>query len=178
MLKQRFEDAITLAEFVEGAQVNQELWRAMTKRAQVPAELLSRLEPLPQPRYLLVLLEDWCGDAVNTVPVLDRLASEVVGLELRVLERDQNQDLMDAHLSGTSRSIPVVMVLDQEFREIGWWGSRPEALQTWVDSEEAQALSAQDRYREIRRWYARDHGRTTLAEVVALINRPANARAA
>lgn len=35
-----------------------------------------------------------------------------------------------------------------------------------------------DRYREIRRWYARDQGRSTFDEVAALIERPASVRAA
>lgn len=169
MLKDRWASGLTLEDFVERAEVNRDLWRTMRRHARVPAELAERLRDLAAPRYLLVLLEDWCGDAVNTVPVLDRLAAEVPGLELRVLRRDENPDLMDEHLSGRARAIPVVMVLDEHFRELGWWGSRPAPLQGWYDSAEARALDRADRYREIRRWYARDRGRTTLAEVAALL---------
>lgn len=130
-----------------------------------------RLQSLPADRHLLVLAEDWCGDAFSTVPFIARLAEAVPQLDLRILERDQNLDLMDAHLSGTARAIPVVIVLDEQYRELGWWGSRPEPLQRWVKSEEAQQLSKEDRYRQIRLWYARDQGRTTLEEIAELLER-------
>jgi hypothetical protein len=164
---------MTLDEFIGKAEANQELWLGMRRRARAPADLAERLRSLPARRHLLVLTEDWCGDAVNTVPYLACLAEAVPQLDLRVLERDENLDLMDAHLTGTARAIPVAIVLDEEYRELGWWGSRPEPLQHWVKSEEAQQLGKEDRYREVRRWYARDQGRTTLEEITQLLERTA-----
>lgn len=175
-LRDRFLAAETLAEFIDRAEANQELWAAVARRARVAEEIIHRLGKLPAPRYLLALSEDWCGDAVNTLPFVARLTEEVPQLEFRVLERDSNLDLMDAHLSGTSRAIPVVIVLDEHYRELGWWGSRPEPLQRWVMSEEAQRLEKEDRYREVRRWYARDQGRTALEEIARLLERTARTR--
>jgi hypothetical protein len=97
-----------------------------------------------------------------------RLAELAPNVDLRVLARDENLDLMDAHLTGTSRAIPVVIVLDGEFNERGWWGSRPAPLQQWVMGP-GKALEKDARYREIRSWYARDKGRTTLEEVVRVM---------
>jgi hypothetical protein len=42
---------------------------------------------------------------------------------------------------------------------------------------EGQKLDKTERYRETRRWYARDHGRTTLDEVVSMLERGAAERA-
>ena len=117
--------------------------------------------------HLVALAEDWCGDAVNTVPVVARLAEEA-GWELRVFGRDANPDLMEAHLTnGRSRSIPVVIVYDGEFHEVGWWGPRPEEIQEWV-LDEGMALSSPDRYKVVRRWYAKDRGKTTLGELLEI----------
>lgn len=178
MTRERYEAAPTLDEFVEGARTNAELWRSIHRRARAPEDLVARAAALPAGRHLLVLLEDWCGDAVNTVPVLARLAEAAPRLDLRVLPRDENPDLMDAHLTGASRSIPVVVVLDESYAELGWWGPRPAELQAWVVSEEAQRLSKEERYREVRRWYARDRGRSTLTEILDLLERTAVPRAA
>jgi hypothetical protein len=169
--RERYESGATIEQFIAGAESNQDLWRSVYARASVPEELALRARQLPA-RHLLVLAEDWCGDAVNTVPVLARLAEAVHGLDLRILGRDANPDLMDRHLSHGARAIPVVMVLDEEFRELGWWGSRPEPLQAWVRTE-GQALDKGARYREVRRWYARDRGRTTLEEVIGLMDQTA-----
>ena len=109
---------------------------------------------------------------MNTVPVVARLAERCANLDLRVLGRDANPDLMDAHLTGSSRSIPVIIVLDEAFVERVWWGPRPTVLQRWV-SGQGQLLEKTTRYREARTWYARDRGRTTLEEVVSMLERAA-----
>ena len=84
---------------------------------------------------------------------------------------------MDAHLSpGGARAIPVVMVLDEEFEEQGWWGSRPAPLQRWFE-EEGRAIPKEARYPLVRQWYARDRGYTTAAEMVALLEQAAGVAA-
>ena len=174
-LEARWTGAQTFREFLEGAQKNRELWIDVARLARVRDALVERASAIPGRWHLLALVEDWCGDAVNTVPYVERLAELAPNLELRVLGRDANPDLMDAHLScphGTSRAIPVVMVLDDEFVERGWWGSRPSPLQRWVERE-GLAKDKDERYRHGRSWYARDRGETTLTEIVALIERAA-----
>ena len=171
-LHERYARAETLDAYIARAEHHRDFWRTMRARAVVPGEVVDRARGLPAPRHLLVLLEDWCGDAVNTIPFVAALVDAVPTLELRVLARDGNPDLMDARLTGGSRSIPVVMVLDEHFAEVGWWGPRPAELQRWAMSPDARAMDAADRYREIRRWYARDHGRSTLVELLALLERP------
>jgi hypothetical protein len=151
---------------------NVDLWAALWKHARVDEDFVRRVTALPGVWHLLVLSEDWCGDAVNTVPVVARLAERSPNIDLRVLGRDDNPDLMDAHLTGSSRSIPVVIALDESFQERGWWGPRPTVLQHWV-SGQGQLLEKTARYREARIWYARDQGRTTLEEVVSMLERAA-----
>ena len=151
---------------------NADLWAAVWRRAEVGDEYVRRVEALGGSWHLLVLSEDWCGDAVNTVPVMAKLAELAPNVDLRLLARDENLDLMDAHLTDRSRSIPCVIALDAEYRERGWWGPRPTVLQHWVVGD-GQAMEGKERYRETRMWYARDRGRTTLEEVVSLLERSA-----
>jgi hypothetical protein len=172
MLRTRFLAAPTFADYAAAAQKNQELWQSFYRLARVPEGVAARVAELPGRWHLLVLSEDWCGDAVNTVPLIAKLADGAPNVELRVLARDANPDLMDAHLTSGTRSIPVVIVLDEEFAEHGWWGPRPGPLQQWFLTE-ARELPKAERYPRIRQWYARDRGLTTLEEVVALLERAA-----
>lgn len=81
---------------------------------------------LPQPLNVVVITEDWCGDAIANVPVLGRLAAESGKLNLRVFLRDQNPDIMDQYLNGgVHRSIPVFVFFDSDFRELAHWIERP-----------------------------------------------------
>jgi hypothetical protein len=171
-MRERYLAAPEFEQMLATVEKNADLWAGIWRRAVVPDEYLQRVTALRGAWHLLALSEDWCGDAVNTLPVVAKLAELAPNLDLRVLARDQNLDLMDAHLTGTSRSIPVVMVLDDEFVEHGWWGSRPAMLQRWVLGP-GQQLDKDARYKEVRAWYARDHGRTTLEEVVSLLERAA-----
>ncbi len=165
-LDARWEQAITFEEFLPTAQKNAALWQSVWDRVRLPDDLVERAAALPSAWHLLVLSEDWCGDAVNIVPVLARFADAVPTVDLRLLSRDAHLDLMDAHLTnGTSRSIPVVILLDEDFVEQGWWGPRPTDLQKWV-LEEGLKMDSEERYKIVRRFYARDKGRTTLEEIV------------
>jgi hypothetical protein len=170
--RDRFESAATFEQYLDSVVKNRELWREVHDRARLPEDMLEEARRVPGRWHLVALSEDWCGDAVNTLPIIARLAADA-GWDMRVMSRDENPDLMDAHLTdGRSRSIPVVIVYDEEFREVGWWGPRPGEIQSWVMSE-GLAMPSPERYKVIRRWYALDRGRTTLTELLDLFPRAA-----
>lgn len=170
--RDRFESAATFEQYLESVMKNRELWRGVYERVQLPEDTIEEARRVPGSWHLVALSEDWCGDAVNTLPVIARLAAEA-GWDMRVMGRDDNLDIMDAHLTnGRSRSIPIVIVYDEQFREVGWWGPRPGEIQSWVMSE-GLAMPSPERYKVVRRWYARDRGRTTLTELLDLFPRAA-----
>src|SRR4051812_48793499 len=70
------------------------LWQGIYKLARVP-DWARSVVPAGVHRKLLVIAEDWCGDASNTVPIIARFAEQVPGLELRVIMRDKYPDVMD-----------------------------------------------------------------------------------
>lgn len=177
-LRKRYCAAKPYADFLRDVEANADLWQALTRRAHVPPELVERIRALGTRWHQLVLAEDWCGDAVNTLPVFAKLADLAENLDLRVLSRDATPDLMKAHLAPTgAQAIPVVMVLDADFVERAWWGTRPAELQRWVGSA-GLAVPKEERHREVRRWYARDRGVTALRELAALLERATTLRMA
>ena len=172
MNKERFEAAPTFEQYLENVEKNRDLWHAVYDRVRLPDEIVADARAVPGGWHLVALSEDWCGDAVNTLPVVARVAEEA-SWDFRVFGRDDNLDLMDAHLTnGRSRSIPVVIVYDEDFNEVGWWGPRPGEIQSWVMGE-GLSLSSPERYKVIRRWYAKDRGRTTLREILDIFSRAA-----
>ncbi|HEU5040699.1 MAG TPA: thioredoxin family protein [Gemmatimonadales bacterium] len=149
--------------FVAASGTHRALWEGIYRIARLPE--WSSGVALPGTRRLLVIAEDWCGDAVNTVPILARLADATPGLELRIIQRDANPAVMDRYLTNGSRSIPIVIALDEEFRELGHWGPRPNELQAWVMANRT-TLPKAELYPKVRTWYARDRGETTVREVL------------
>jgi thioredoxin family protein len=155
--------ALSYEQFVAAAAPEHRgLWEAIG-RLHTPNDLTLGYA-LPTGTRLLVIAADWCGDAVNTIPALANWA-RTKGTELRLIDRDTWPQVMDHYLTGTSRSIPVVILLDPEFRELGHWGPRPSELQAWVMVHKT-TMEKGERYKEVRRWYAKDRGATTIREVI------------
>lgn len=169
-LRDRFFGGSTFSDLLARPKDNGELWAMIYRLAKLGPDAARRAGNLRGKWHILVINEDWCGDSVSILPYIARLEECCDNIDVRIIGRDANRDLMDAHLTGTSRSIPVAIVYDTEFRERGWWGPRPGPLQKWVMSE-GLALPKPDRYRHIRAWYARDRGETVVAELVNIMER-------
>ena len=169
LLAERFAAGSTFEELLSRSKGNSDLWNSIYRRAALDEDAVRRARAIQHRFHFLVLNEDWCGDSVNILPYVARLAEASDHLEMRILSRDKNLDLMSAHLTGgKSRSIPIVIVYDSLFNERGWWGPRPAPLQRWLLAE-GLALPKPDRYPLIRAWYARDKGRTIVSELLSIV---------
>jgi hypothetical protein len=164
-MRDRFQKAETFREFLDSVQVHQNLWYQIYERARLPQEALDAAGWISGRWHFLVLAEDWCGDAVHILPYLARLEETFPQFRLRILSRDENPALMNSHLTNGTRSIPVIMVLDEEFQEVAWWGPRPQPLQE-LFLREIKPLPKEEPFPIIRAWFARDRGRTTLREIL------------
>jgi len=160
--------ALTYEAFVRQSTEHRALWSGVYRLARIPDWALARACELGVPFQLLVIAEDWCGDASNTIPYVAKLGHLAHCLEMRIVRRDEHPEVMDHYLTGTARAIPIVIVLDAQFREVGHWGSRPAQLQAWV-MEARRTTPKEQLYPQIRRWYAKDKGVSTLREVLALL---------
>jgi hypothetical protein len=84
---------------------------------------------LAQPLQVLVLSEDWCGDCTDNLPILNRIAEESGKLDVRILSRDENLDVMDRYLkNGEFRSIPLILFLDAAGEVVGAFTERPDSV--------------------------------------------------
>lgn len=124
--RDRFEQGMTYDEYKTQMTRNRDRLEENERTVALTPEDVQFFRELPQPLHVLVLTEDWCGDALANVPILGRLAAESGKLNLRLFLRDQNLDIMDQYLKdGTHRSIPTFVFFDQDFRELGHWIERP-----------------------------------------------------
>ena len=164
--RELWEHALPNERFVAESEQHRGLSEGIYKDKRVPEWAFQSVPPGTR-RRLLVIAEDWCGDASSTIPIVARFADTVPGMELRLIRRDEYPELMDRYLTNGSRSIPIVIVLDESFQELGHWGPRPAALQAWVLENRPKVPKA-ELYPQVRKWYARDRGETTLREVLAV----------
>jgi hypothetical protein len=127
--RERFEQGMTYDQYKGQMTRNQDRFSTNERRLTLDAADVAAFKALPAPLNVLVIAEDWCGDVVNNLPILGRVAAESGTLNLRVFLRDQNLDLIDQYLrEGKFRSIPVFVFFDAEFRELGRFIERPDSV--------------------------------------------------
>lgn len=74
---------------------------------------------------ILAICEPWCGDVQRQLPILARMCEENENLDLRIVNRDENLELMERYLTNGALGIPVFVFFNQEFVEVGNWKARP-----------------------------------------------------
>ncbi|WP_066390997.1 thioredoxin family protein [Neobacillus mesonae] len=133
-----FQKGMTVDEYIIGMTRNKEEMQSIYEQFTLKDDDRSKLEALKgKGLRVIVLSEDWCGDALLNNPVLLRVA-EGADIDVRFLLRDQNLELMDQYLTnGTSRAIPIFVFIDQDGNEIGVWGPRAPEMQALVEKERA-----------------------------------------
>jgi hypothetical protein len=126
---ERFAQGMTYDAYKAQMTRNQERFAANERRLELDAADLAAFQALREPLNVLVLAEDWCGDVIDNLPVLGRIAAASGTLDLRIFPRDQNLDLMDQYLNqGQFRSIPAMVFFDSQFNEIGRFIERPASV--------------------------------------------------
>lgn len=176
--RKQYESGIRYEDFRRSVEKHEGLWDGVYDHLEIPIDAVKRLEELPGRRHVLVLAEDWCGDAASLVPVIAKLIDAVPSMvDMRILTRDDHLEIMDRYLSHGGRSIPVAVVFDDDMQELGWWGPRPAPAQA-LFRERIQAFRAgdledkgQDVYRPLLRWYREDRGRHTIDELLTILER-------
>ncbi len=176
-LESLWRSARPFGEWIMGVNARQDLWRDVRRRAAVSDELAVRARAAGRLRLLVVAAYS-CSDSANSLPYLERLAALAPNLEVRVAEPTAGRWVMDAHRTPDRRAAtPTLVVLDEGFRERGCWIERPADLQRWFIGT-GQALPIEQFRRDKQAWYDGDAGRSTLREIVEVLEAAAAGRAA
>jgi hypothetical protein len=155
---------------LEYSRLNVARMNRLDKTTELIPELKEVVEEINTPQTWLVLTEGWCGDAAQIVPVFDKIAKLNLNIELKFLLRDENLELMEQYLTnGRSRSIPKLIVADENFEELFNWGPRPKLLQEMFYHMKANAINNDTIKEEMHRWYAHDKTITTQKEILELL---------
>ena len=121
----------------------------------------------------LVITESWCGDAAHVLPVMNKVAELNPNINLRIVLRDDNEGLMNLFLSNGSKSIPKLIMIDAEnFEVLDVYGPRPSLATKMVEDYKAAHKVLTPEFKEdLQRWYNKDKGKTTIADLTELLKK-------
>lgn len=140
----------------------------LDRKFKLNEDLSSAINSSDKPRKWLLITEHWCGDASQINPIINRIAQESKGkIDLRFIYRDANEELIDAHLTdGRSRSIPILIELDEEHNVLKTYGPRPHEAQVLVQG----LLANKESYNiPLHTWYAKDKQRSLQSDFVEFL---------
>jgi Thioredoxin len=124
--RERFQQGMTFQQYLDQMGTNKETFTKFLSEIAIRPEDKEAIAKLGKKLNVMVITEDWCGDALYNVPVLAKLVEGSPNVELRVFLRDKNPDLMDQYLNqGLYRSIPVFAFFDENMNEVARLIERP-----------------------------------------------------
>lgn len=164
--------AIQEESLVEYSKLNQRRMKRWEKTLKITDEAEAFFKNYDQKMLWLVVSEGWCGDAAHGLPVLNALAELNPHIELKIVLRDSEDDLINQFLTNGAKSIPKLIMLKEENLEvIETWGPRPStAAKLTADyKQEFGQLDASFK-EDLQRWYNQDKGQTTIEDLQALLS--------
>jgi len=141
--KERFKQGMTFQQYLDQMNTNKDRLMQQLAEVRVRPEDKAVFSNRTDKLNVLVITEDWCGDAMTNFPVLAKMVEGAANVEMRVFLRDQNPDLMDRYLNqGIFRSIPVFAFFDDQMRELARFIERPPVVTEYMEKKQLELRRA------------------------------------
>ena len=152
--------------------LNDRRMKRLDKTIKISEETIQEFQKVKRPQTWLVLTEGWCGDAAQSLPILNKIASDTANIDLKIVLRDENLDLMDLFLTNGGRSIPKLIVLDKDNNVLDFWGPRPTiATKMVTDYKEKNGILDPQFKQDLQVWYNKDKGKSVQEDFVNLVTK-------
>ncbi|AXG73475.1 thioredoxin family protein [Flavobacterium arcticum] len=153
--------------------LNEVRMKRLDKTIKLTPDVVEKLKAIKDNYVFLVISEGWCGDAAQLLPVMEKMASENDLIDLRIVLRDENSELMDGFLTNGGRAIPKLILVDAKDNTVlGNWGPRPEGGTKLIkDAKEKFGVINEETKTELQKWYLHDKGISAMQEITALLEK-------
>jgi hypothetical protein len=158
--------------YMDYTKLNQQRMKRLDKTIKVNEDSKARISSISYKMTWLVLTENWCGDAAQTIPVINKLAILNPNISLKIIQRDEHLELMECFLTNGSRSIPKLLAIDPVSYDVLWtWGSRPSEATQLADEYKKEHGELTPQFKEkLQVWYNKDKGKNTVSDLMHLLS--------
>jgi hypothetical protein len=156
----------------EYTQLNNARMRRLDKTLKLSEDAIETFKNFKTKQTWIVLTESWCGDAAQSIPAMNIVANLAPAIDLKLLLRDDNLALMDAFLTNGGRSIPKLILFDNETQKVlGDWGPRPtKAAKMVADYKAEHGTLTPEFKKDLQVWYTKDKGQNIFEDLALLIS--------
>lgn len=164
-----FASGKTFSEWLDGGQpARAETMAAALAEQGLEAPLQHLLGSLAKPVHVVAIAEDWCGDVVRHVPVLERIAQANPKIQTRYVSRAQHPDVFVRFLTNGGEAIPKFIFLSDAFVECGNWGPMTEVCRRIIARGKACGDAAGAR-QKVGQLYAADANKFEVARELVVL---------
>jgi hypothetical protein len=159
-------------ELTHYSSLNDTRMNRLEKTLVVPEEIAAKLKELNGEYIWLVISEGWCGDAAQLLPIFDKMVTESDGrIEMKIVLRDENEELMNLFLTNKAKSIPKLIVINKETSgALAHWGPRPKgAADLIANYKKENGVLDEKAKTDLQLWYLHDKGLTTQLEIIDMM---------
>jgi len=162
---------------ITNTRLNVQRMNRLDKTISVIPELTTLIEGFERKCIWLIIAEAWCSDCAQIIPIINKIAEASDHIELKIVLRDENPELMDRYLTNGGKAIPILICIDKgTMRVICIWGPRPKPAQELMVKHKANPVKEfSEVQKEIQLWYTNDKGLTVQEEIMELIKSPEKA---
>lgn len=144
--------------------------RRIEKSYIVNNELCTRIREINEPQLWMIISENWCGDSAQIIPYLAKFTECNPIIDLRIIERDKNPDIIDLYLTNGTRSIPKLIAFNDNGDELFQWGPRPKEAIELIAKAKSDGKTKEEFLEMLHLWYGRDRGKSLEREFIFLLN--------
>lgn len=158
-------------ELINYTLLNVHRMKRLNKTLLIPNEIKESVASYTRDVLWLVISESWCGDTAQTLPVIHKIASINSAIDLKIVFRDVNPELMQDFLTNGALSIPKLIAIDKETNEvITTWGPRPSvATKMVMDYKEKHGKFTPEFKEELQFWFIKDKGISTMEDLLKIM---------
>lgn len=150
--------------------------REASSQQPLTKEALNALGRLERDVYVVAIAEDWCGDVVRHVPVLEKLAATTPRIRTCYHTRAYDPGLFLRFLTNGGEALPKFIFLSETFVECGSWGPMQLACREWIARGKAVG-NVGDARKQVSRLYREDSEKQiVVSELIHHIEIAATAR--
>ena len=153
------------------SKLNDARMNRLDKTIKLTDEVVSKLENLDHRYIWLVISEGWCGDAAQILPVINKMAlASNKKIDLRIVLRDENEELMSQYLTNGGKAIPKVIVICKEAGIVrADWGPRPKAASELMANYKKEFGVIDEKIKtDLQLWYLADKGISVQEELMQI----------
>ncbi|GAA4889244.1 thioredoxin family protein [Flaviramulus aquimarinus] len=133
----------------------------------IPEIAQQKISEFNQKATWLIITESWCGDAAHVIPVLNKIAELNPNIDIKIVLRDDNLELMDMFLTNGGRAIAKVIMIDNETKSvIDTYGPRPSEATSYVNRFKGKHGKLTPEFKEdLQHWYNKDKGQNVIEDI-------------